>query len=161
MCYSSSLLIQSAAAFESLGHMTWKLLKKHLLCINLFMQSNLMTVPKSASSDPAQGSGRWVNRPPAANTRQTSVKSRLDPSEYPPIIQPETNFTLVWWVTCCSLWIGWQGFQSLNLNGDCKFAIRPWCYTYKNHEVFFFFFFCGSTESPAAECIWGKHWHIR
>ena len=56
------------------------------------MLSNLMTVPKSVSSDSPRGS---VNRPPAANSGRTSVKSWLDPSEYPPNIQPETNFTSV------------------------------------------------------------------
>ena len=52
--HSSSLLKQSAAGLESLGHMTWKILKKlQLFCINIFMPSNLMTVPKSVSSDSA------------------------------------------------------------------------------------------------------------
>ena len=41
------------------------------------MLSNLMTVPKSVSSDSPRGS---VNRPPAANSGRTSVKSWLDPS---------------------------------------------------------------------------------
>ena len=35
----------------------------------------------------------------------SSVRSQLDPSEYPPNIRPETNFTPVQWVACCSLWI--------------------------------------------------------
>ena len=37
MSHSSSLLIQSAAGLESLGHMTWKILKKkmQLFCINI------------------------------------------------------------------------------------------------------------------------------
>ena len=74
-----------------------------------------MTVPKSVSSDSARGSGRWANRPAAAHIGRASVKLWLDPSEYQPNIQPDTNFTPVWWVACCSLWIGWQGFQSLNL----------------------------------------------
>ena len=51
MSHSSSLLIQSAAGLESLGYMTWKILQ--LFYINIFMQSNLMTVPKSVSSDSA------------------------------------------------------------------------------------------------------------
>ena len=101
----SSLLIQSAVGLESLGHMTWKILK--YICINVFMLTNSMKVPKSVSSDSAWGSERWADRPPAANTGRTSPKSRLDPSEYPPNIQPETNFTLVWWVAFCSLWIEW------------------------------------------------------
>ena len=57
------------------------------------MLSNLMMVPHSVSSDSARVSGRWANRPPAAHTGWTSVKSQLDPSECPPNIQPETNFT--------------------------------------------------------------------
>ena len=64
-----------------------------IICINVFLLNNLMTVSKSVFSDSTRGSGRWANRPPAANTGWTSVKSRLDPSEYPPNIQPETNFT--------------------------------------------------------------------
>ena len=77
-----------------------------------------MMVPKSVSRDSARGAVKWANRPPAANFGRTSVKSWLDPSEYPPNIQPETNFTPVRWVACCSLWIGRQGFQSLTLNDD-------------------------------------------
>ena len=67
--------------------MTWKISKKlQLFCINIFMPSNLMTVPKSVSTDSVQGSGRWANRTPTANTGWTSVKSRLDPGECPPNI---------------------------------------------------------------------------
>ena len=56
--------------------------------MNIFMLSNLMMVPKWVSSDSARGSGSWANRPPAADAGQTSVKSRLDPNEYPPNSQP-------------------------------------------------------------------------
>ena len=57
----SSLLKQSPAGLESLGHMTWKILKQQLFCINIFMQKNVMMVPKSVSSDSAWGSGRWAS----------------------------------------------------------------------------------------------------
>ena len=81
--------------------------KMQLFCINIFRLSNLMTVPKSVSSESARGAGRWAKCPPAANSGRTSVKLQLDPSEYLSNIQPETNYTPV---VC--------GFQSLNLNGD-------------------------------------------
>ena len=55
----SSLLIQFAAGLESLGHMTQKMSKTlQLFCINIFMRSNSMTVPKAISSSSARGSGR-------------------------------------------------------------------------------------------------------
>ena len=53
--HSSSLLIESAAGLESLGHMTWKILKKlQLFCIHIFLLSNLMMVPKSVVRDSVQ-----------------------------------------------------------------------------------------------------------
>ena len=56
--YLSSLLLQPAADLESLGHMTWKILKKlQLFYINKFMLS-LMAVPKSVTSDSEQHYGR-------------------------------------------------------------------------------------------------------
>ena len=51
-----------------------------------------MTFPNSVSSGSAR-LWRWADRPPAAHTGWTSVKSRLDPSEYPPNSPPETNLT--------------------------------------------------------------------
>ena len=115
--------------------------KLQLFCINIFMPSNLMTVPKSVSSDSVQGSGRWANHPPAANTGWTSVKSRLDPSEYLPNIQPETNFTLVvmsrllqpsngmttmsvtqlkWWLVEALLWMKFRHDKWTDLRSNMK-----------------------------------------
>ena len=70
--------------WESLGYMTWKILQ--LFYINIFMQSNLMTVPKSVSSDSASNDdtnrfqdnlgswpyyrpGKWGGRPGAHGSR--------------------------------------------------------------------------------------------
>ena len=138
------------------------------------LASNLMTDPKSVSSDSARSSGRWANRPPAAKTGQTSVNSWLDPREYPPNIQPKINFTPVQWVSCCSLWIEWRGFQPLNLNSDFQIAVMTviidflrygvvlsLCATSICHLPVILYLqksrlFCScssSAENPAAECI--------